>query len=64
MNVDVLKAKDIAEVIATTRRNLVVTTLAGAPFSMLSAVLYAVIYHDLRIEKEGVRSEDLSKIFG
>ena len=64
LNVDVLKAKDIAEVIATTRRNLVVTTLAGAPFSMLSAVLYAVIYHDLRIEKEGVRSEDLSKIFG
>ena len=64
LEVDVRKVHDIAEIVSKTRRNIIVNTLAGAPFNMLVAVLYAVIYHDLRIEKEGVRSEDLTKVFG
>jgi hypothetical protein len=43
---------------------MLLETLVTAPISMLAAVAYVVMYYDLRVEKDGVASEDLAKVFG
>jgi uncharacterized membrane protein YhdT len=46
------------------RKQLSTSLVMTILFGPLGAVANAVIYHDLRVEKEGVRAEDLMKVFG
>jgi hypothetical protein len=54
----------LARIVAETRTAMLLETLVTAPISMLAAVAYVVMYYDLRVEKDGVASEDLAKVFG
>jgi hypothetical protein len=45
-------------------RNALINQLPGIVLGPLGAVAMAIAYHDLRVEKEGVRTEDLVATFG
>lgn len=57
------EAASIEEYLSSVRSYVVIGQLMEAAFSSLGAVACAVVYHDLRLVKEGVGIEELAAVF-